>query len=430
MNQRRGEHGTRRWWRIGTAVTVLLALSGCEGGIANLLGREPIYIYVEKAAGSSSRPARNDGVSTLTQSLISGFRKLNPGVDVHITHYPADRIVAAMAFRQSRGLGPDLVVSSVVTALRLHQRGLTTDVALSPAKLDRLAPYFRDDFRRGDRYMAVPLLAMPQVACFDRRRVSTPPATLDALLELSAKGLRVGLPLRLADLLWTASSFGASDTLIRLVETPPGQRASLQPPLTTNDREQLRKWLEWLAATSLQNNVDFAEDDTELAGQLERGERDWVSCNGNWLEPLNRKLGNNLGMSVLPGGNGRPAEPITALRVWSFGRHSTGRQRALAEAFVFFSLNKVNQKDMMLSSPGTLPVNPDVLIPTKSSHRLAALAASWENSQMLNFSNPEQTVAASLEIESVLQETIQGELTPAQASAMLLAIRPLAPQAP
>jgi hypothetical protein len=102
----------------------------------------------------------------------------------------------------------------------------------------------------------------------------------------------------------------------------------------------------------------------------------------------------------------------------------------LAEAFVFFSLNKVNQKDMMLSSPGTLPVNPEVLIPTKSSHRLAALAASWENSQMLSFSNPEQTVAVSLAIESVLQETIQGELTPAQASAMLLALPPLPPEAP
>jgi arabinogalactan oligomer / maltooligosaccharide transport system substrate-binding protein len=420
----------KRWGRIGAAVAVLLALSGCEGGMANLLGREPLYIYVEKAGGSIGNPAESDGTARQSQALIDGFRKLNPNVDIHVNHFAADQIVEAMAFRQSRGLGPDLVVSPVVTALRLHERGLTEAVALNPVQLDRLAPRFRNDFRLGSRYMAIPLLAKPQAACFDRRRVSDPPTTLTELLELSAKGLQVGLPLQFAELLWTASSFDADDTLLQLVEHPPSKPSSTPVPISADDRRQLQAWLTWLAATNLQTNVSFAEDDAELVGQLERGERDWISCNGNWLDPLSRKLGHNLGMSVLPGAEGRPAKPITALRVWSFGRHSTGRQRKLAEAFVLFSLNKVNQREMMLSAPGTLPVNPDVLVPTKSSHRLAALATSLENSHMLNFSNPEQTVAAARAIDFVLQRTVQGELTPAEATAMLLSNRPAAALAP
>jgi ABC-type glycerol-3-phosphate transport system substrate-binding protein len=406
---------------------MLLALSGCQGSTANLLGREPLYVYVEKVAGSGGTPANSDNVAQL---LIDGFRKLNPTVDVHINHYAADRIVPAMAFRQSRGLGPDLVVSTVVTALRLHDQGLTEAVALNPSQLNRLAPRFSSDFRIGNRYLAIPLLAKPQVACFDRRRVSNPPTTLKELLEFSAKGLQVGLPLQLADLLWTASSFGADDTLLQLVEHPPSKQPASPVSVSADDRRQLEEWLTWLAAINLQSNVAFAEDDAELVNELERGERDWISCNGNWLNPLTRKLGNNLGLSVLPGTEARPAQPITALRVWSFGRHSTGRQRALAEAFVLFSLNKVNQREMMLSAPGTLPVNPDVLVPTKSSHRLAALATSLENSHMLNFSNPEQTVAAARAIDFVLQRTVQGELTPAEATAMLLSNRPAAALAP
>jgi ABC-type glycerol-3-phosphate transport system substrate-binding protein len=260
--------------------------------------------------------------------------------------------------------------------------------------------------------------------------VSAPPTTLTELLDLSAKGLQVGLPLRFPDLLWTASSFDADDTLLQLVEHPPSKPSSTPVPVSADDRRQLQAWLSWLAATNLQSNVAFAEDDAELVEQLGRGERDWISCNANWLEPLNSKLGNNLGMSVLPGADERPAKPITALRVWSFGRHSTGRQRKLAEAFVLFSLNKVNQREMMLSAPGTLPVNPDVLVPTKSSHRLAALATSLENSHMLNFSDPEQTVAAGRAVEFVLQRTVQGELTPAEATAMLLSTRPSAAPSP
>ncbi|MCT0209909.1 MAG: hypothetical protein DCF18_14810 [Cyanobium sp.] len=420
----------KRWGRLGAAVAVLLALSGCEGGMANLLGREPLYIYVEKAEGSIGNPAENDGTASQSQALIEGFRKLNPNVDIHVNHFAADQIVEAMAFRQSRGLGPDLVVSPVVTALRLHERGLSEAVALNPVQLDRLAPRFRNDFRLGNRYMAIPLLAKPQVACFDRRRVSDPPTTLTELLELSAKGLQVGLPLQLAPLLWTASSFGADDTLLQLLEHPPSKPSSTPVLVSADDRRQLEAWLTWLAATNLQTNVSFAEDDAELVGQLERGERDWISCNGNWLNPLNRKLDKNLGMSVLPGAEGRPAKPITALRVWSFGRHSTGRQRKLAESFVLFSLNKVNQREMMLSAPGTLPVNPDVLVPTKSSHRLAALVTSLENSHMLNFSDPDQTVAAARAMDFVLQRTVQGELTPAEATAMLLSNRPAAALAP
>ena len=422
-----GKPRVRRWGRLGAAVAVLLALGGCQGGTTNLLGREPLYIYVEKVSGSSGNPANSDSLALL---LIDGFRKLNPTVDIHINHYAADRIVPAMDFRQSRGLGPDLVVSPVITALRLHEQGLTEAVALNPVQLDRLAPRFRNDFRIGNRYMAIPLLAKPQVACFDRRRVSDPPATLTELLELSAKGLQVGLPLQLVDLLWTASSFEADDTLLQLVEHPPSKKTSTPVLVSAEDRRQLEDWLTWLAAANLQSNVSFAEDNSELVSQLERGDRDWISCNGNWLDPLNRKLGNNLGISVLPGAEGSPAQPITALRVWSFGRHSTGRQRALAEAFVLFSLNKVNQREMMLFSPGTLPVNPDVLVTTKSSHRLAALATSLENSHMMNFSDPEQTVAAARAIDFVLQRTVQGELTPAEATAMLLSNRPAAALAP
>jgi ABC-type glycerol-3-phosphate transport system substrate-binding protein len=167
--------------------------------------------------------------------------------------------------------------------------------------------------------------------------------------------------------------------------------------------------------------VSFSDDPFELVQQLERGERDWISCSSLWIDSLRQRMGSNLGVSVLPGGADTPAMPVTRLLVWSFGRHSSARQRFLAERFVAFSLNEVTQKQLMVAVPGNLPVNPNVLIPTRSSALMAALALSLDRSRMFEFRDPDASIVRGYRLESVLKKVVQGELPPEPAVAKLLA---------
>jgi hypothetical protein len=129
-------------------------------------------------------------------------------------------------------------------------------------------------------------------------------------------------------------------------------------------------------------------------------------------------------VSVLPGGTDEPATPITRLLVWSFGRHSSARQRLVAERFVAFSLNEVTQKQLMDAVPGNLPVNPNVLIPTRSSALMASLSFSLDHSRMFDLRDPDGAIARGMRLEAVLKKVVQGELLPAPALAQLLGPTP------
>jgi hypothetical protein len=321
--------------------------------------------------------------------------------------------LGSTAYRTARGLGPDLLVTRVVTALQLHRRGLTEAVHLDPVQLQQINPRFLDDFRAGPKLLAVPLLAQPEVACYNRRRLPVPPRSLDELVGLSAKGLRVGLSLRMEELFWTSSGMGADDALLRLLGEPAGPGGSLA--IQEADREAMLRWLNWLNNANLQQNVQFSEDAVDLVERL-----DWISCNSLWLERLGNKLGRDLGVSELPGRDGRPAETFIHLKVWSFGQHSTPRQRRIAEQFVLFTLNKLNQKRLLLAAPGNLPVNREVLIPTKSSAMFAALAASLERSRVLHYKESELIETRLAWADDILQHAIVGGSAPAEVLMRLL----------
>lgn len=395
--------------RPAIALVLLLAaglLGGCTG-----FGTDALFLYVETES-DESRQMEIAEARKATSQLLSDFAKVNPQVHIHVRHFTADEIVRQTRFRASRGLGPDLLVSRVATALTLHEGSLTETVRLSGQRLGAIEPRFLDDFRQADGLLAVPLLAQPQLACYDRRRLARPPGSLAELMERSEEGLRVGLPLTLADLYWTSSGVGADAALLRLME-------GRTPAPDAADRRALRRWIDWLVAANLREHVVFADEPSELVHRLKAGELDWVSCSSLWLGPLQAHFGANLGVSELPGLPGAPARSITKLRVWSFGRHSTARQRQLAESFVLFTLNPVNQKRLMQAGVGNLPVNREVLVPTKASPTFRAMAASFSRARMLSFRQPERTEERIAALGRLVGRAVLGELTTDEVMAML-----------
>lgn len=396
------------------ALAAILLCGGCQGWG----GPDSLFLYVETDSVKTSAVELGDSQKR-TRRLIEEFRQVNPGVNIHVRHLPSDAFLRSTAFRTSRGLGPDLMVTRVVTALRLHQQKLSEPVELDPQRLKDIEPRFLDDFRVGRQLLAVPLLAQPELACFDRRRVPTPPRDLNELIGLSAKGLRIGMPLRLTDLYWTSSALQANAAVERLLEAPATADAGLM--ISASDRQDLLRWLSWLNNANLQQNVEFADEPVDLVQRLEEGRLGWISCNSLWLERLGKALGPSFGVSELPGRAGEPAQGLTRLKVWSFGRHSTPRQRQLAKEFVLFTLNRLNQKRLMLTAPGNLPVNSTVLIPSKSSSVFAALAGSLDRAELMSFKDPDRIETRLAWVDGVLESAIVNADAPAVVMGILQA---------
>lgn len=343
----------------------LLPLAGCS----TVAPRRPLVLYVAVSTPPEERITRE--LAQIFQGrflqLVNSFRRLYPNVVVQISLYPEEQLLREIRHRTGSGLGPDLIVTAVEPAQQLLRQGLSDPMPLAPEDARSIEPLVR---RRvvspSGRLVGLPLVLYTQLACFDRRRVSEPPATVRQLLQLSASGMRVGMGLRLRDLVWSAGSLGALPAL---------RAAAEGRTLDAGQRRGLLAWFQWLQSANVQKDVSFVEDAPTLRDGFRRGRFDWISCSSSDLPMLSRALGEHLGIATLPDGPDSPASPVNGLRVVALGRDSSGEQRRMAIALGRYSLRPLVQRSLTLENQVFLPVNRYVTIPVQSSHALATLVA-------------------------------------------------------
>lgn len=73
---------------------------------------------------------------------------------------------------------------------------------------------------------------------------------------------------------------------------------------------------------------------------------------------------------------------MNLLRVLALGKDSSAHQRSIAIALSDYVTNPLLQRNLSLLSTSFVPVNPDVMIATKSSKNLAALELALKDSQI------------------------------------------------
>ena len=226
--------------------------------------------------------------------------------------------------------------------------------------------YLKEVRSQDGRLAAQPLVVIPQIACFNAQAFQQPPESLNDLLKVGAAGARVGLSIDMFEVLWTAGSLNALPALAA---------ASRGNPLVPEQRDRIANWLTWLQQASNQRNLNFVENDVQLMTQLSNRELDWISCNSGMLTRLRDQLGDDLGVAALPNGpDNASAAPFNLLLVTALGRDSSAKQRSMAIKLSDYITNPLVQKQDYVLMNSFLPVNPNVIIPTKSSKRLAAIA--------------------------------------------------------
>ncbi len=390
----------------GPLVGLAFLLSGCNQGL-----HPPENLNLLLSAGLGEDKLARAELERLTQDLANEFMRVNPQVRMHLRLTSENQVLPVMQSRSALGAAPDLVITRVPAAYELAKEKLSIPSSLEPAELDPLRVHFLGRFRQGNHFQALPLLVQPTVACFNRSRVPSPPRTLDQLVRQANGGQKMGLPLEMRELFWTATGFKAQQPLLQLLEEK--RVAHSGHHLQGEDRAEVLAWLQWLYRANVEPNVIFVDTSDEMVTRLEKGQLDWISCNATAIRRLQKSLGSNLAVADLPRGpDGEPARPIARMLVISFGRDSTPSQRNAAERFALFVLNEYTQNALVAKAVGNMPVNQNVVLPLKDSAYLPVMERSLNNSIIPSFHEGMRINKLADSLRPILKQNIYGEAKP------------------
>lgn len=382
----------------------------------------PVNLQVLVSSGRVSERFNRANLRKVVQSEVKDFSRSNPRIRLHLRFAPEEEVMAVVRKRSDLGAGPDLILSREWLAMQMAREKLTEPSGFTRKELAPLKILNLSDFeQKGGSYSSLPLLLQPNLACYNRKRIPKAPATLAELLHRAQEGRIIGLSLVLDQISWTGSGFGAQDPVLKLFDTPPDQPAGMG--FKPADRTKVLAWLQWLYRANTNPNVQFSDTNEDLAERLMKGEVDWISCNSAVLAILRKSLGKDLGLSVLPGQTeDKPAQAVARLQMISFGRDSSSQQRDAAEQFAMFLLNDYSQNVVMSKTDGVLPVNGNVIVPTKRSPELAAINASKPYAIVPSFNRAVGVRVQRTPLTRLIKRNVYGDISPEEALLNLEAI--------
>ena len=396
------------------ALLIATLLGGCSLSRPTL----PMMLYVAVSVEDDRRITSETAQEFRKRfyNVVQQFRSLHPEVLVQTALYNEADLTDQLRRRDKTGLGPDLIFTNGELANALLAAGLVDPLPETPeSKSNTLETLSRRLRNHRGQQSSQPLVVFPQLACFDRRQLQSPPTTLRELLAAGAQGDPVGLSLNFRQLVWTAGALGAIPGLITAAE---GQLPS------TTQQQGILNWLSWLQAANNQQWINFYPDQSSLGRALGAGQLAWVSCSSSELQELRQRMGVNLSVSPLPNGETYQASPLSRLRVLALGRNSSPRQRQMALALTQFSTTPLLQRNLTLESLSLLPVNPHVNVPVQSSQVLAALVEARQqgaaSDPLLSHLHGDDPRVAKL--EAVLVPLVFGVITPDMARDQVIAV--------
>jgi ABC-type glycerol-3-phosphate transport system substrate-binding protein len=405
---------------MGLALLCTTLLLGCENtarqaGQRNLKGAINVLVSLDGAETFSREKLEEQGA--LAKEMAVDYRYLNPAVHIKIEVTRERDLIEKVKSRTRDGLGPDLILARGWMAHRLSAENLTRLVEIDqddPTK--KLNPGLLKRLRVGDkRFVGIPVVLLPQLACYNRQQIGKNPASLDELIAASEQGVKIGIALDLVDLFWTVGAWGglaAENAVFSRNESRPVEHVALL------------SWLHTLFNVSQYLNINFYDQEDQLVEGLLNGRLDWITCRSINISRLRKQLGGKLGVGILPLGPGGHPTPITLTKVWAFGVNSSQSQQQIATSFAHFTVNTIMQRYMALITEQMLPANESIPIPKGQSEVLSAMLTSLKQSQqngiLVSLLFNDRNYELYKEATRAVTEMIYGERTPEQVRTVIL----------
>ena len=332
--------------------SLLAALaSGVLGGCSTLDELQPPAVLEMVRTIDSPNTITSEDYEQLsgTSDLVfQQIRDLDPEIYPQLTLSARRTFVQDIRQRTESGFGPDVIITDSETVLELYRLGLIDPVQLSEQDRQDTPQSLLDLVTAKDgALVARPVNQFVQLACFNKRRLPSPPRTLKEL-EQSSSDATFGMAIQLKDLFWSAEAFDAA----------PALKAAMDAPSLDNvHRNKVTAWLRWLVGSSYQQNIRFLNNQNQLRIGLIKGELDWITCWSSHLKLLKLAMGDDLGLAALPRGPAQHRKASTRLEVWALGRNSSPMQRRKALVMLDFVTKPWAQKTYSLATNSAMPVS-------------------------------------------------------------------------
>ena len=341
--------------------SLTILLSSCT----NL--KAPNTLFITYAVDQRYFQTERARVRSILDQYTEAFQRSNPETRIVYITYTSKEFFNQIEKDSSLNLGPDLVITNQYSAPELLERDLTTTLPNNQYFDEIYSDRIQSIAKKENEYIFAPWLIETQIACYNKVRIRTSPATIQELEALSASGKKIGFASAPYELIWTAGTQGAISEISSLGNQNPSD----------SSYPAIQKWLQWLRKAALYQNIYFLEDYRELNKKLTSNELDWVTCWSSQLADLKKEMGSNLGVAALPNGTITKAFPTNIIFGFALGKNSSPAQRKKALKFIKTNANTIAQRKLQLNDQGFLATNKNVSIPPESSTKLIAINTSF-----------------------------------------------------
>ena len=284
-------------------------------------------------------------IDSTIANLVSRFESDYSTIKVIWEKYSDSHIYKRYSQEISSGLGPDVLLSHNFMISQLGKRGDIQNVKADFSGLRYTRKKLLKSLKVDGKLYAIPFIVNVQLLCFDKRKISTAPESLDKLVALSKSGISVAIGGNFLDKMW-----GLSGLKITSLNSETTSQAAFKDGLT--------RWIVSLKTMDLEPNLALFKNTAVMTEYFSKGKISIMNCTSIDLPLLREKIGSeNLGVAPLPTINGQPATPRLTGASFVFNPFMSENQKNLAHRFVSFAVSTDQQQQIAINWNSILPVN-------------------------------------------------------------------------
>ena len=296
--------------------------------------------------------AWNEEDSVVLDEVLGRFREIHPGVTIKVQRFEhQDALQAEFITSADAGLGPDVLIAPGEWVRPLADLGLIRPIttAATAEELERYVPITLAAMQYDDELFGLPEAVSTAVLFYRRAQVTTPPATLDELVEEANAGKIVALSSDFGDASWGLRAFGGR------VFDEDGQ--------IMLDRGGFANWLAWLKnARDAPGMILGLNRELLLQQFVEKKDITYFVGDYSDLDVVREALGaDGFGVAPLPAGPIGSAGSLLYVDGLLFSAASSDNQFEIAVELAKF-LTNVEQSTTLMRLAQRAPANGKVRI--------------------------------------------------------------------
>lgn len=320
---------------------LLLLLIGCSASQPGdeLKGRISIW--------HSWSPAE----AIVLEQALAEFQEIHPKVNIITFAIPEDKILDEFIDAGNDGLAPGILLGSDSWIGELVNTGLIRSISIDASVAHLFDTRNTALSQYNEKHYGVPLFLEPNALYYNKNMVTSPPRTLDDLLQEADAGNHVAFVPRFEQAYWGIQTFGQG-----LFD---GQDRFIL------DESGFQEWLSWLDEAQIAPGVILNVDNHSLLELFTSGQVAYYVAGpekqAEILANIDEENPFEIGVVPLPEGPQGPAGPLLPAESIMAYTFTSKEQTRIAKALATFLMNQ-QQGIRFMRELDRLPANPTIRV--------------------------------------------------------------------